>query len=79
VADADVALERSEVVLVEDLRDQPEVLDDGHGLTVGRGDSGCLLTAVLEGEQPEVDRGRNLLSWGVDAEDAASFAGAVQV
>jgi hypothetical protein len=37
------------------------------------------LSAVLKGEETEVDRGRDLLSGGVDAEDATRLAGAIQV
>ena len=47
MADRDVALHRGQRLLVEDLADQPEILEHQHLRTVGDGDAGGLLAAVL--------------------------------
>ena len=56
VADRDVAGERLQVLLVEDLRDEAHVAEHGQAAAVGDGDPGRLLAAVLEREQAEVGR-----------------------
>ena len=43
--------------LVEDLRDEPEILQRRDAPAVGHGDAGALLAAVLQGVEPEVRRG----------------------
>ena len=71
VADREVALERLEGRLVEDLRDQAHVLVDQDLATVAHRDAGRLLPAVLEGVQPEVGQLGDVLAGGPHAEDAA--------
>ncbi len=74
MADGEVALQRCERGLVEDLRHEAEVLvDDGAG-AVGDGDPGGLLAAVLQRVQPEVGEFRDLFPGGPDADDAAGVA-----
>ncbi len=48
MADGEVAVEWRQVALVEDLRDEAHVFDDGDGLPVAHRDPGRLLTPVLE-------------------------------
>ena len=73
--DREVAFERHEVALVEHLRDEAHVLDDGDRLAVADGDAGRLLTAVLERVQPEIGLVGDGLTRCVDTEDAAHVAG----
>ncbi len=75
--DAEVTGEGRQRTLVEDLGHQSEVLDHGDGLPVGDRHPRRLLTAVLQGEQPEVDEVGGSLIGGVYAEDPASLAGSV--
>ena len=69
-AHGDVADQRVERGLVEDLADQAHVLVDEDLLVVTDGDAGRLLTAVLEGVEPEV-RDVPIFAGRPDAEDAA--------
>ena len=71
VADGEVAVERHQVALVEDLRDEAHVLDHGDGLAVAHRDPGRLLTPVLERVQALVGGLRHRLSRRVDAEHPA--------
>ena len=49
VADREMTLERREPALVEHLRDETHVLDDGDRLAVAHRDAGRLLASVLQG------------------------------
>ncbi len=69
--DPQVALERRERGLVEDLRDESEVLVDEEVLTVGDGDPGRLLTPMLLREETEVGEPRDLVPRRPHAEEAA--------
>ena len=71
VADREVALERLERRLVEDLRDQAHVLVDQDLAAVADRDAGGLLPAVLQGVQPEVGQLGDVLARGPDTEHAA--------
>ena len=70
VADRQVTLERRELALVEDLRDEAHVLDDGDGLAVADRDAGRLLAPVLQGVDAEVREVGDGLARCVHAEDA---------
>ena len=60
-----------ELLLVEDLRDEPEVAQRRQPALLGDGDARRLLAAVLEREEPEVREPRDVAVGCVDAEDAA--------
>jgi hypothetical protein len=75
VPDSEVPVEPSKGGLVEDLRDQSEVLEHGHGLAIRRGDPRRLLTAVLERVQAEVDERGDALAWCVGGENPACLSG----
>ena len=77
VADREVALERVQGGLVEDLRDQAHVLVDEDLAAVADRDAGRLLAAVLEGVETEVGELGDVLAGGPDAEDAAGVLGAL--
>jgi hypothetical protein len=74
VADRDVTLEGLQNLLVEDLTDQPEVLEDHDLLTVGNGDAGRLLATVLQRVQPVIGQLGDFLTRRPDPENAAFFA-----
>ena len=74
VADREVTLERREAALVEHLRDEAHVLDDGDGLAVAHRDAGRLLAPVLQRVETEVGEVRHGLTGRVDAEDATGVA-----
>src|SRR3954463_9252702 len=76
VPDGEMAAKAAEGRLVEDLADQPEVLVDDHGSTVGDGDPGGLLPTVLQRVQTEVGQLGDLLPRRPDTEDAAGVLGA---
>jgi hypothetical protein len=71
VPDRDLAPEAAQLLLAEDLRDETHVAQNGQPSTVGDRDPGRLLTAVLEGEEPEVREARDVALGSVDAEYAA--------
>ena len=71
VADGEVALERGQRGLVEDLGDQAHVLVDQDLAAVADRDAGRLLAAVLQGVEAEVGELRDVLAGGPDPEDAA--------
>ena len=75
VADGDVAAQRAQLLLVEDLVDEPQ-LAQGHDVPVhvGGGDAGRLLTTVLEGVEREVGQSRDVVAGGVDPEHSALVA-----
>ena len=68
-----------QLLLVEDLGDEPHVAH-GHDLAGVRGsDPGRLLAAVLKGEQREVGEPGDVTLRGEDAEDTALVTRAVPV
>ena len=71
VADRDVAVQAVELLLVEHLRDEPEVAQRREPAVVGDRDARRLLAAVLEREEAEVREPRDVVAGRVDAEDAA--------
>jgi hypothetical protein len=75
VADRDLALERLEGRLVEDLRHESHVLVDQDLPAVADRDAGGLLPAVLQRVETEVGQLGDFLAGGPDAEDAASILG----
>ena len=70
VADRDLAGERLELLLVEDLGDEAHVAEDGETSFVGDRDARGLLAAVLQGEQPEVRETGHVPLLRPDAEDS---------
>ena len=79
VADGVLAAEALEHLLVEHLADQAEVLDDRDLAVVGHGDAGALLTAVLQGVEPEEGQARDVESRRMDAEDATAVVETIVV
>jgi hypothetical protein len=77
VADREVPAQRRQRLLVEDLADQPEVLEHHDLAAVADGHAGGLLAAVLQREEPEVGELRDLLAGRPDTEDAALLLGAL--
>ena len=78
MADREVTVERTQVVLFEDLADEPErALRNDEATVVGGGNPGRFLATVLERVKREVGEPRDLLAWGIDAEDAALIAGSI--
>src|SRR5262249_50301740 len=77
VSDRDVALERSEGGLVEDLGDQAHVLEDENLGAVADRDTRGFLTSVLEGVEPEVRQFCALFTRSPDTEDATRVLGAL--
>jgi hypothetical protein len=71
VADCDVAGQRRQRGLVEDLRDQAEVLVDDEGAAVADRYAGGFLAAVLQRVQAEVSELGDLFPRRPDAEDSA--------
>ena len=79
VADRHVAVERAELLLVEDLGDETRVAKRGDVTALARGDPGRLLAAVLERVEREVGELRDLRAGRVHAEDAALVARTIAV
>ena len=71
VADPQVALQRGERGLVEDLRDEPELPVDEEVLAIGDRHPGGFLSPMLLREEPEVDEPGDLLARGPHPEQAA--------
>jgi hypothetical protein len=71
VPDRDMALKGRERRFVEDLGNQTHVLVDEDLPTVADGDTGGLLSAMLQGVQPEVGQLGDLFARRPDAEDSA--------
>jgi hypothetical protein len=69
MADRHLAPQAAELLLVEDLRDEPEVAKPRQPAVLGDGDSGRLLPAMLESEEAEVGQTRNVAVGRVNAED----------
>ncbi len=74
VADGVLAGEAREHALVEDLRDEAQVLDHGDLALVRDRDAGALLAAVLQGVEAEVGEAGDVVPGGEDAEDATGVA-----
>jgi hypothetical protein len=70
VADGDVSRQTLEAVLVEGVGDLPHRPRDAQLLTVGGGDAGALLAAMLQRIEPEIGEIRGL-GMAKDAEDPA--------
>src|SRR5581483_7359651 len=64
----------AQVVLVEDLRDEPHAGLEVEGSGVGCRDAGALLPAVLQGVEAEERDAGDIFLGRVDAEDAAGLA-----
>ena len=79
VADRHVALERPQLLLVEDLGDEPRVPHGGDVAALAGRDPGRLLAAMLERVETEVGETGDVMPWGVDAEDAAFLARTISV
>ena len=79
MADGDVAAQRAQGGLVEDLADEPHVLVDEDLLTVTGGDAGRLLAAVLQRVEPEVRQLGDVLAGSPDSEDTAGILRALLV
>ncbi len=79
MADRHVAIERSQLLLVEDLRDEAGVAQGGDLPALAGGDPGRFLAAVLERVEREVGEPGDLAAGRVDAEDPALVARAVAV
>ena len=79
MADRHVAVERAQLLLVEDLGDEPGVAQGGDVTALAGGDPGRLLAAVLERVEREVGEPGDLVPGRVDAEDPALVARAVAV
>jgi hypothetical protein len=77
VADGHGAGELGEDVVGEDFRDQAHALDVGETLTVGGGDAGGFLAAMLEGVEAEIDL-TGSVGMAVDGDYAAFFAKLVE-
>ena len=60
---------------MEDLGDEAHFFVGGDGIYIGDGDSGGLLSAVLQGEEAEIGEARDIEAGAVDAEDAALVIG----
>jgi hypothetical protein len=71
VPDRDVAGQRLQLLLVEDLRDEAHVAHRGEPPAVGDCDSRRLLAPVLEREEAEVGEPRHVAVLRADPEDAA--------
>ena len=79
MADRHVAVERAELLLVEDLGDEARVAKRRDVPALAGRDAGRLLAAVLERVEGEVGELRDLGARRVHAEDAALVARAVTV
>src|SRR5450759_4776818 len=75
VANGQMALERAQAGLVEDLRDQTHVLVDHQPTTIAGRDAGRLLAAMLQGIEPEVGQLGDVLAGGPDSEDPTGVLG----
>ncbi len=78
VPHGEVPLEGRQRGLVEDLRDQPEVLVDQDVMAVGDRDTRRFLAAVLLGEEPEVRQTSDVLTRGPDPEQSAFVFGTLR-
>ena len=72
-------LERPQLLLVEDLRDQAELAHGGDVTALAGRDPGRLLAAVLERVEAEVGEAGDLTAGRVHAEDPALIARAIAI
>ena len=79
VADRHVALQRPQLLLVEDLGDEAGVAHRGDVAALAGGDPGRLLAAVLERVEAEVGEAGDVVAGCVYAEDAALVARSIAV
>ena len=79
VADRHVALQRLQLLLVEDLGDEARVAHGGDVAALAGGDPGRLLAAVLERVEAEVGETGDVVPGCVYAEDAALVARPIAV
>jgi hypothetical protein len=79
VADRHVPRECPQLLLVEDLRDEPELAKGGDMPTLTAGDPGRSLAAVLKRVQPEVREPSDVAAGCVYAEDPAFIARAIAI
>jgi hypothetical protein len=79
VADGDVARHGAQRLLVEHLADQAEVLEDQHLGSIGDGDAGGFLAAMLQRVQAVIGEFGDVLARGPDPEYTAFFTGCVEV
>src|SRR5262249_8313592 len=79
VADRHVALQRLQLLLVEDLGDESRVAQSGDVAALAGGDPGRLLAAVLECVEAEVGQPGDVMAGRVYAEDAALVARSIAV
>ena len=79
VADRHVAVERAQLLLVEDLRDEPGLAQGRDVAALAARDPGRLLAAVLERVEREVGETGDIVAGRVDAEHPALVARAVAV
>ena len=79
MADRHVAVERAQLLLVEDLGDEPGVAQGGDVAALAGGDPGRLLAAVLERVEREVGEPGDVVARRVHAEHAALVARSVAV
>ena len=77
--DGDVALHCGQRLLVEHLAHQAQIFEDQHLGSVGYGDPGGFLAAVLQRIQAVIGELGNVFAWGPDPEYATLFTGGVQV
>ena len=74
VADGHVALHGAEGLLVEHLRDEPQVFEHQDLRAVGHGDARSLLASVLQGIQAVIGELCDILTGCPDTEHATFFA-----
>ena len=79
VADRHVALQRPQLLLVEDLGDEARVAQRGDVPALAGGDPGRLLAAVLQRVEAEVGEPGDVVAGRVYAEDPAFVARALAV
>jgi hypothetical protein len=79
VAYRHVAGQRAQLLLVEDLRDEPELTKGRDVAALAGGDAGRLLSAVLERIEPEVGETCDVAAGRVYAEDPALIARAIAI
>ena len=77
MADRHLALQRAQLLLVEDLVDEALVAHGHDAAACDDGDAGGLLPAVLERVEREVRQAGDVVAGRVDAEDAALVARSV--
>ena len=73
--DGDVARHGRQRLLVEHLADQAEVFEDQHLRSIGDGDTGGFLAAMLQRVQAVIGEFGDFLARGPDPEYTAFFAG----